>query len=431
MKPSSLQDVVIVSAVRTPVGKLGGALATVRPDDLAALVIAEAARRAAIDPGEVEEVYLGCANQAGEDNRDVARMAVLLAGFPTHVGGVTFNRLCASGLTAVNQAARAIRCGEGELFIAGGVESMTRAPYSLPKNPQAFGPPGNVTAYDTTLGWRYPNRRMEELFPLEAMGETAENVYELSVGGKVTGGNISREDQDRFALQSQERAVRAIDEGRFRKEIVPVPVPQRKGDPVLFDTDEHPRYRKEGERYVLDTSLAQLAKLKPAFRSGGTVTAGNASGLNDGAAALVLMSAARAKALGMRPLARWVASGAAGVDPRVMGIGPVEATRKALRRAGIDVKDVDLAELNEAFAVQAIAVLRELGLSEAITNVNGGSIAIGHPLGCSGARILTTLVHEMLRRREAGERMRYGLATLCVGVGQGEAAVIELLEGAP
>jgi acetyl-CoA acetyltransferase family protein len=407
MKSStSLQDVVIVSAVRTPVGKLGGALATVRPDDLAALVIAEAARRAAIDPGEVEEVYLGCANQAGEDNRDVARMAVLLAGFPTHVGGVTFNRLCASGLTAVNQAARAIRCGEGELFIAGGVESMTRAPYSLPKNPQAFGPPGNVTAYDTTLGWRYPNPRMEKLFPLEAMGETAENVYELSVGGKVTGGNISREDQDRFAFQSQERAVRAIDAGRFRKEIVPVPVPQRKGDPVLFDTDEHPRYRKEGERYVLDTSLAQLAKLKPAFRSGGTVTAGNASGLNDGAAALVLMSAARAKALGMKPLARWVSSGAAGVDPRVMGIGPVEATRKALRRAGLDVKDVDLAELNEAFAVQAIAVLRELGLSEAITNVNGGSIAIGHPLGCSGARILTTLLHEMLRRREAGERMR-------------------------
>ena len=428
-KPSAQQDVVIVSAVRTPVGRLGGALATVRPDDLAALVIAEAARRAAVDPGEVEEVYLGCANQAGEDCRDVARMAVLLAGFPTSVGGVTFNRLCASGLNAVNQAARAIRCGEGELFIAGGVESMTRAPYSLPKNPQAFGPPGNVTAWDTTLGWRYPNPRLEQLFPLEAMGETAENVYELSVGGKVQGGPITREQQDRFALQSQERAVRAIDAGHFRKELVAVPVAQRKGAPLLFDTDEHPRYRKEGERYVLDTTLAQLAKLQPAFRSGGTVTAGNASGLNDGAAALVLMSAARAKALGLRPLARWVASAVAGVDPRVMGLGPVEATRKALRRAGLGVEDVDLAELNEAFAVQALAVLRELGLSEAITNVNGGAIALGHPLGSTGARILTTLVHEMLRRREAGERMRYGLATLCVGVGQGEATVIELLDG--
>jgi len=428
-KPSAQQDVVIVSAVRTPVGRLGGALATVRPDDLAALVIAEAARRAAVDPGEVEEVYLGCANQAGEDCRDVARMAVLLAGFPTSVGGVTLNRLCASGLNAVNQAARAIRCGEGELFIAGGVESMTRAPYSLPKNPQAFGPPGNVTAWDTTLGWRYPNPRLEQLFPLEAMGETAENVYELSVGGKVQGGPITREQQDRFALQSQERAVRAIDAGHFRKELVAVPVAQRKGAPLLFDTDEHPRYRKEGERYVLDTTLAQLAKLQPAFRSGGTVTAGNASGLNDGAAALVLMSAARAKALGLRPLARWVASAVAGVDPRVMGLGPVEATRKALRRAGLGVEDVDLAELNEAFAVQALAVLRELGLSEAITNVNGGAIALGHPLGSTGARILTTLVHEMLRRREAGERMRYGLATLCVGVGQGEATVIELLDG--
>jgi acetyl-CoA C-acetyltransferase len=261
------------------------------------------------------------------------------------------------------------------------------------------------------------------------MGETAENVYELSVGGKVQGGPITREQQDRFALQSQERAVRAIDAGHFRKELVAVPVAQRKGAPLLFDTDEHPRYRKEGERYVLDTTLAQLAKLQPAFRSGGTVTAGNASGLNDGAAALVLMSAARAKALGLRPLARWVASAVAGVDPRVMGLGPVEATRKALRRAGLGVEDVDLAELNEAFAVQALAVLRELGLSEAITNVNGGAIALGHPLGSTGARILTTLVHEMLRRREAGERMRYGLATLCVGVGQGEATVIELLDG--
>ena len=421
------QDVVIVSAARTPIGRIGGALASVRPDDLAALVVAEAVRRAGVDPGEIEEVYLGCANQAGEDNRDVARMAVLLAGLPTSVGGVTVNRLCASGLNAVNQAARAIRCGEGDVFVAGGVESMTRAPYSVPKNPQPFGPPGNVTAWDTSLGWRYPNPRLEALFPLEQMGETAENIYELAQTGGVAGGGIAREEQDRFALQSHARAVQAIDEGRFRREIVPVPVPQRKGDPVPVDTDEHPRYRREGARFVLDTSLEQLAKLRPAFRKGGSVTAGNASGMNDGAAALVLMSAARAQALGIRPLARWVASGASGTDPRTMGLGPVQATRKALRRAGIDVADVDLVELNEAFAVQAMAVMRELGLRQEITNVNGGSIALGHPLGCSGARILTTLLYEMHRRADAGERMRYGLATLCVGVGQGEAAVVELV----
>ena len=421
------QDVVIVSAARTPIGRIGGALASVRPDDLAALVVAEAVRRAGVDPGEIEEVYLGCANQAGEDNRDVARMAVLLAGLPTSVGGVTVNRLCASGLNAVNQAARAIRCGEGDVFVAGGVESMTRAPYSVPKNPQPFGPPGNVTAWDTSLGWRYPNPRLEALFPLEQMGETAENIYELAQTGGVAGGGIAREEQDRFALQSHARAVQAIDEGRFRREIVPVPVPQRRGDPVPVDTDEHPRYRREGARFVLDTSLEQLAKLRPAFRKGGSVTAGNASGMNDGAAALVLMSAARAQALGIRPLARWVASGASGTDPRTMGLGPVQATRKALRRAGIDVPDVDLVELNEAFAVQAMAVMRELGLREEITNVNGGSIALGHPLGCSGARILTTLLYEMHRRADAGERMRYGLATLCVGVGQGEAAVVELV----
>ncbi len=424
--PNALQDVVIVSAVRTPIGRLGGVLSSVRPDDMAALVVAEAVRRAGVDPAEVEEVSLGCANQAGEDNRDVARMAVLLAGMPTSVAGVTVNRLCASGINAVNMAARAIRCGEGDVYVAGGVESMTRAPYSMPKNPQPFGPPGNVTAYDTSLGWRYPNPRLEALFPLEQMGETAENIYELAQSGGVTGGGISREEQDRFALQSHARAVRAIDEGRFREEIVPVPVPQRKGDPLLVDTDEHPRYRKEGDRYVLDTSLEQLAKLKPAFRKGGTVTAGNASGMNDGAAAVVLMSAARAQALGIRPLARWIASAASGTDPRTMGLGPVQATRKALARAGIGMEDVDLVELNEAFAVQAMAVMRELGLREEITNVNGGSIALGHPLGCSGARILTTLLYEMRRRADAGERMRHGLATLCVGVGQGEAAVVEL-----
>jgi len=424
----NMNEVVIVSAVRTPIGRIGGALSAVRPDDMAALVIREAVARAGVEPEAIEEVYMGCANQAGEDNRNVARMATLLAGLPTHIAGVTVNRLCASGLTAVNQAARAIRAGEGDVYVAGGVESMTRAPYSTPKNPQAFGPPGNVTSWDTTLGWRYPNPRLEALFPLEAMGETAENIYELAQSGGVSGGGISREEQDRFALQSHARAVRAIDAGYFAREIVPVPVPQRRGDPVLFETDEGPRYRKTTDGYALDTSLEQLAKLRPAFRKGGTVTAGNASGLNDGAAALVLMSAARAEALGVRPLARWVASGAAGADPRVMGLGPVDATRKALQRAGLAVRDIDLVELNEAFAVQSIAVLRELGLSEDITNVNGGSIALGHPLGCSGARVLITLIYEMQRRAQAGETMRHGLATLCVGVGQGDATIVELLQ---
>jgi acetyl-CoA acetyltransferase family protein len=425
--PNTLRDVVIVSAVRTPIGKHGGVLSSVRPDDLAALVVAEAVKRAGVDAGDVEEVYLGCANQAGEDNRNVARMAVLLAGFPHHVGGVTVNRLCASGLAAVNMAARAIRCGEGDVFVAGGVESMTRAPYSLPKNPQPFGPSGNVTAWDTSLGWRYPNPRLQQMFPLETMGETAENICERAGSGEIGGGAISREDQDRYALRSHQRAVTAINDGRFRAEIVPVPVPQKKGDPVLVDTDEHPRYRKQGDRYELDTTLEQLDGLKPAFRKGGTVTAGNASAMNDGASALVLMSADRAAALGLKPLARWVSSGAAGIDPRVMGMGPVDAARKALQRAGLAIDQVDLAELNEAFAVQAIAVLRALGLSEEITNVNGGAIALGHPLGSSGARILTTLIHEMHRRARGGNRMRYGLAMLCVGVGQGEAAIIELL----
>lgn len=423
----AMKDVVIVSAVRTPIGKLGGALSSVRPDDMAALVVGEAVKRANVDPGEIEEVYLGCANQAGEDNRDIARMAVLLAELPRHVGGVTLNRLCASGLTAVNQAARAIRCGEGAVYVAGGVESMTRAPYSMPKNSRPFGPAGNVTAWDTTLGWRYPNPRMEALFPLEAMGETAENIAERARDGSIEGGPITREDQDRFALQSQARAVRAIDAGDFQREIVGVPVPQKGRDPLIVNTDEHPRYRKTGSHYELDTSLEQLAKLRPAFRGGGTVTAGNSSGLNDGASALVLMSADRAAQLGLKPLARWISSGAAGVDPRVMGLGPIDATSKALRRAGLKIKDIDLAELNEAFAVQAIAVLRQLGLREEITNVNGGAIALGHPLGCSGARILTTLLHEMHRRAGTGQAMRYGLATLCVGVGQGDAAIVELI----
>ena len=423
-----MNEVVIVSAVRTPIGAIRGALSAVRPDDLAALVIQEAVQRAGVDAALVEEVYMGCANQAGEDNRNVARMGLLLAGLPHHVGGVTFNRLCASGLNAVNQAARAIACGEGDIYVAGGVESMTRAPYSLPKNPTGYGPSGNITAFDTSLGWRYPNPRMEVLFPLEVMGETAENIYERSRDGQISGGEITREEQDRFALQSQQRAVDALNAGRFEREIVPVSVPQGKREPIIVDVDEYPRYKKTAAGYELATSMEQLAALKPAFRKGGTVTAGNASGLNDGAAALVLMARAKAEALGIKPLARWVASAAAGVDPRVMGLGPVDATRKVLARAGLTLGDIDLAELNEAFAVQALAVLRELGLSEAITNVNGGAIALGHPLGCSGARILTTLLHEMGQRAAAGKSMRYGLATLCVGVGQGEATIIELEE---
>ncbi len=422
-----MRDVLIVSAVRTPIGSIRGALAAVRPDDLAAIVLRAAVERAGIEADTIEEVYLGCANQAGEDNRNVARMALLLADLPQRVAGVTINRLCASGLNAVNQAARAILAGEGEVFVAGGVESMTRAPYSLPKNPAAYGPAGNMTAWDTTLGWRYPNPKLEARYPLEAMGETAENIYSLSCNGEIAGGEISREDQDRFALQSQQRAVDAINRGYFKGEIVPVTIPQRRGDPVLVDTDEHPFYRATDKGYEVATSMEKLAGLRPAFREGGSVTAGNSSGLNDGACALVLMSGDRARQLGIKPLARWIGSAAAGVDPRVMGLGPVRAARKLLQRRDLSIEDIDLAELNEAFAVQALAVLRELKLSEAITNVNGGAIALGHPLGCSGARILTTLIHEMGRRARQGEKMRYGLATLCVGVGQGEATLIENL----
>lgn len=423
---SEQQDVVIVSAVRTPIGRLGGALSSVRPDDLAARVIAEAVARCGVPPEEIEEVYLGCANQAGEDNRDVARMALLLAGLPQHVGGVTINRLCASSLAAVNMAARAIRSGEGDVYVAGGVESMSRAPYAMPKAEKGY-PAGNLTVYDTSLGWRFPNPRMEALFPLESMGETAENIRERAERGELAGGPISREDQDRFALQSHARAVRALNEGRFADQLVPVLIPQRKGEAVVVEVDEHPRCRRTAQGFELDTSLAQLGKLPAAFRKGGTVTAGNSSGMNDGAAALVLMSAAKAKALGIEPLARWVASGATGVDPRIMGMGPVEATHKALKRAGLTVDQLDLVELNEAFAVQAIAVLRELGISEDKTNVNGGAIALGHPLGASGARILTVLVHELRRRAAAGESARYGLATACVGVGQGDALIVERL----
>ncbi len=400
-----MQNAVIIEAIRTPIGKHGGALKDVRPDDLAAHVICELVKRTQIDPDLIEEVHFGCANQAGEDNRNVARMATLLAGLPEHVAAQTVNRLCASGLAAVNNAARAIKVGEGDVFIAGGVESMTRAPWSMPKAETAFAT-GNVTVYDTSLGWRYPNPKMQTMFPLEAMGETAENIYEMEK-------TITRDEQDEFALASHQRAVAATESGHFAEEIVPVPVPQKKGDPLVVDKDEGPRK---------DTSLEKLAALKPAFRKGGTVTAGNASSLNDGAAALLLMSEAKAHELGMTPMARIVSGAAAGVNPRTMGYGPVPATRKALQRANLKIEGIGLIELNEAFAVQALAVMRALGLAHEITNVNGGAIALGHPLGCSGARILTTLVHEMRRRK-----VRYGLATLCVGVGQGESCIVELM----
>lgn len=408
-----MPEAVIIDAVRTPIGALGGSLAAVRPDDLAALVLEAIIERTGIDPALVEEVYLGCANQAGEDNRNVARMATLLAGFPVEVAAVTFNRLCASGLNAVNQAARAIRVGEGEVFIAGGVENMSRAPYSVPKAEKAFGF-GNLTAWDTTLGWRYPNPKMVEMYRTESMGETAENIYDVKF--------ISREEQDAFSLQSHQRAIAAMDSGKFADEIAPVSIPQRKKDPLLVENDERPRR---------DTSMEVLARLRPAFREGGTVTAGNSSGLNDGAAAVLLMSAEKATDLGLKPMARILASAAAGVNPRTMGLGPIPATRKALTRAGLSVEDIGLVELNEAFAVQSLAVIRELELSQEITNVNGGAIALGHPLGCSGARILTTLLHEMRRRAPHEKRPYYGLATLCVGVGQGEATIVEWMGDEP
>jgi 3-oxoadipyl-CoA thiolase len=402
-----MSEAVLVEAVRTPIGNHGGGLSAVRSDDLAAFVIAEVVKRAEIDPGLVEEVYFGCANQAGEDNRNVARMATLLAGLPTSVAAVTFNRLCASSLAAINAAARAIKVGEGDVFIAGGVESMSRSPWVLPKAERGF-PWGNLTAWDTTIGWRFPNPKIKEKFGNEGMGETAENIFDET--------HISREEQDAFSYESHRRAIDAIDSGRFTDEVVPVVIPQRKGDPVIIDTDERPRR---------DTSLEKLARLRPAFRNNGTVTAGNASGINDGAAAVLLMSAETAEELGKKPLLRVVSSAAAGVQPRTMGYGPIPATRKALERAGLTIEDIGLAELNEAFAVQALAVMKELGLSHEITNVNGGAVALGHPLGCTGARIVCTLAHEMRRRAPSAPRPFYGLSTLCVGVGQGEATIFE------
>ena len=388
-----MPEAVVLSAVRTPIGRYGGALAGERPDDLAALVIREAVERAGVPPGEIEDVYFGAANQAGEDNRNVARMAALLAGLPQEVAGVTVNRLCASGLSAVVSACHAVRAGDGALFVAGGTESMSRAPFVTGKPEHAF-PRGNRTTWDTTLGWRFPNPRMEAMFPLESMGETGENVADRF--------GVTREEQDAFALESQRRHASATEAGRFDAELVPV------GD---IARDEHPRP---------DSSLEKLAALRPAFREGGTVTAGNSSGINDGAAALVIGSTEKAEALGAEPLGRFVASAVAGVDPTIMGVGPIPAVRKLLARAGVEADELDLVELNEAFASQSLQVIRELGLDPEKVNVNGGAIAVGHPLGMSGARLVVTLLHEL--RRRGG---RYGLATLCVGVGQGQAALFE------
>jgi 3-oxoadipyl-CoA thiolase len=388
-----MPEAVILSAVRSPIGRYGGALSGVRPDDLAAAVIIAAVERAGVPAGEIEDVYMGAANQSGEDNRNVARMAALLAGLPQEVPGVTVNRLCASGLAAVTAACHAVRAGEGDLFVAGGVESMSRAPLVTAKPDRAFAR-GDRPLYDTTLGWRFPNPRMAEMFPLESMGETGENVAERWV--------VSREDQDAFALRSQRRWAAADEAGRFADELVEV---------AGLARDEHPR---------TDSTAEKLASLKPAFREGGSVTAGNSSGINDGAAALVVASAERAAELGVPPLARFVAGAVAGVDPRVMGIGPVPAVTKALARAGLSAGQIDLVELNEAFASQSVAVVRELGLDPERVNVNGGAIALGHPLGMSGARLVVSLLHEL--RRRGG---RYGLATLCVGVGQGQAAIFE------
>ncbi|HEX7949900.1 MAG TPA: acetyl-CoA C-acyltransferase [Candidatus Limnocylindrales bacterium] len=397
-----LREAWIIEAVRTPVGRYGGALASVRPDDLAAAVIRAVVDRSGIDPALIEDVILGCANQAGEDNRNVARMALLLAGLPVEVGGLTVNRLCGSGLQAINSAAHAIAADDGDVFIGGGVESMTRAPYVMAK-PEAAWDRGPRELQDTTLGWRFLNPKLAERHYPYSMGETAENVAERW--------EVGRDLQDAFALASQQKAVAAIEAGRFDSQIVPIPVPQRKGDPVIVSRDEHPR---------ADTSAEALARLRPAFREGGTVTAGNASGINDGASAVLLVEADRARALGLRPMARVLSTAVAGVDPAVMGIGPIPATRKALERAGIGVADLDLVELNEAFASQSIVCINELGLDPDKVNVNGGAIALGHPLGMSGGRLITMLAHEL--QRTGG---RYGLATMCIGVGQGIATIIE------
>jgi acetyl-CoA C-acetyltransferase len=397
-----MTEAYIISACRTPFGKYGGALKDMRPDDMAALVMKEAASRAGIDTNEIDDVMFGCANQAGEDNRNIARMGALLAGFPERVPGVTVNRLCGSSLDAIIQASRAIRLGEANIIIAGGVESMTRAPYSLPKNVSGAALFGNIPAYDTALGWRYPNPKMEAMFPLESMGETAENVAEQW--------KISREDQDAFAFESHRRAIAAQERGDYKDEILEVTIENRKGNTVVVQ-DEQPRS---------DTTIEKLATLKPAFRKGGTVTAGNSSSLNDGASAVVVASAEVVKRLGITPLGRYVASGVEGLSPRCMGVGPIYAVKKALALAKMDIGSIDLFELNEAFASQSLAVIRELGIDTEKVNPNGGAISIGHPLGASGGRLVAALLYEMRRKK-----LKRGIATMCIGVGQGIAGIFE------
>ena len=408
-----MKEVVIVDAVRSPIGNVGGSLASIRPDDLLADILKALVNRTGIDPALISDVYAGCGNQAGEDNRNVARMATLLAGLPATVPGVTVNRNCSSGLEAINQAAKAIIAGEGDIFIGCGVESMSRAPLVMPR-PSLLPKIGHRPIYDSTVGWRFDNPEMNKLYPILSLGETAERVADNY--------KISQLEQDEFSLQSQERAINAINEGSFKDEIIEVSVSQRKGDPIIFDTDEYPRCRQENGKLILNTSIEKLSDLKPAFRKGGTVTAGNSSGINDGAAAILMMSKERSEELGLKPIAKWKGSAVAGVDPSIMGIGPVPSTKKLLARLSLDKEDVGLIEINEAFAAQTIGVMKELELDHEKVNVNGGAIALGHPLGCSGARIFTTLLHEMKRKD-----VRYGLATLCVGVGQGVSTVVELM----
>ena len=408
-----MKEVVIIDAVRSPIGRVGGSLSSVRPDDLLADVLKGLVDRTGIDPVLIEDVYAGCGNQAGEDNRNVARMAVLLAGLPLTVGGVTVNRNCSSGLEAVNQAAKAIIAEEGDIFIGCGVESMSRAPLVMPR-PSTLSKLGHRTVFDSTVGWRFENPKMDAMYPIVSLGETAENIAN-DLG-------ISRNDQDLYALDSQQKAINAINQGKFKDEIWPIIVPQRKGEPVIVNTDEHPRYKKENGEYLINLTLEKLSSLKSIFRKNGTVTAGNSSGINDGAAALLLMSRDKADKLGLKPMARWVGSAVAGVDPGMMGYGPVPSTEKLLKRFDLTLDEIGLIELNEAFASQSIGVMRKLNMNPDITNVNGGAIALGHPLGCSGARIITTLIHEMKRRET-----KYGLATLCVGVGQGVTTLVERL----
>ena len=408
-----MKEVVIIDAVRSPIGNVGGSLATIRPDDLLADILKGLVNRTGIDPALITDVYAGCGNQAGEDNRNVARMATLLAGFPVAVPGVTVNRNCSSGLEAINQAAKAIIAGEGDIFIGCGVESMSRAPLVMP-GLSTVSNIGHRPIYDSTVGWRFENPKMNKLYPIVSLGETAENVADNY--------KIGRSEQDEFSLKSQERAINAINAGKFNDEIIEISISQRKGDPIIFKTDEYPRYRQENGRLILNTSIEKLSELKPAFRKGGTVTAGNSSGINDGAAAILMMSKESAEELKLKPIAKWKGSAAAGVDPSMMGIGPVPSTNKLLNRLLLDINDIGLIEINEAFAAQTIGVMKELELNHKKVNVNGGAIALGHPLGCSGARIFTTLLHEMKRKD-----IRYGLATLCVGVGQGISTVVELM----